>query len=65
MFFDSKKLKYEEVDIEAENISRPKLAEITGGASVPQIQINGTSIGGYSDLVQLDGSGKLDDLLKN
>ncbi len=57
-----KGLSFEEVDIEKENISRPELAEITGGSSVPQIVINETAIGGYSELVALDNEGKLQDL---
>ncbi len=62
-FLDSKGISYEEVDIEARHISRSQLAKITGGASVPQIQINGKSIGGYSNLIKLDSSGKLEALL--
>ena len=41
---------YEEIDIEEKGISRQDLQEITGGSTVPQIIINGQSIGGYHEL---------------
>ena len=34
-----------------------------GGRTVPQIFIDGTHIGGYTDLYELDQRGKLDSLL--
>ena len=61
---DSKGLKFEEINIEEIGISRENLAEITGGHTVPQIIINGSSIGGYDQLVLLNQAGKLDDMLK-
>lgn len=61
---DSKGLKFEEINIEEIGISRENLAEITGGHTVPQIIINGSSIGGYDQLVLLNQSGKLDEMLK-
>ena len=60
---DQKKLKYEEINIEEVDISREKLKEITGGHTVPQIVINGTSVGGYDQLLMLDQMNKLDELL--
>jgi|TARA_B100000123_G_C25371986_1_gene271829 glutaredoxin len=62
--FDSKNIEYEEINIEELNISRKKLFEITGGNTVPQIVINGTSIGGYDQLFMLNQMNKLDDLIK-
>ena len=61
---DSKGLKFEEINIEEIGISRENLAEITGGHTVPQIIINGSSIGGYDQLVLLNQSGKLDEMIK-
>ncbi|RMF10903.1 MAG: glutaredoxin 3 [Candidatus Neomarinimicrobiota bacterium] len=55
----SKAIPYEEIDIEAEGISREQLADITGGRSVPQIVLDGKPIGGYDNLVRLDTAGKL------
>lgn len=36
-----------------------KLAELTGRKTVPNVLINGVSIGGGDDIVELDGSKKL------
>ena len=62
---DDKDLSYEEINIEKQGISREELVNITGGYSVPQIVINGTSIGGFDKLLQLNQSGKLKELLAN
>jgi len=64
---EKKGIEYEEIDItDDEPTWRPKLAQMTGGrSSVPQIFINGQSVGGSDDLVALNQSGKLDELLKN
>ena len=45
-------------------MSRQDLTELTGGGTVPQIVINGKSIGGFDVLMQLSLSGKLDELFK-
>ena len=55
---------FEEIDIEKEGISREKLNEITGGATVPQIIINGKPIGGFDSLMRLNQDGTLKELLK-
>tara|TARA_B100001769_G_C21611435_1_gene343327 strand:+ start:10 stop:255 length:246 start_codon:yes stop_codon:yes gene_type:complete len=55
---------FEEIDIEKEGISREKLNEITGGSTVPQIIINGKSIGGFDSLMRLNQDGTLKELLK-
>ena len=60
---DDKGLSYEEINIEEVGIDRQKLAEITGGGSVPQIVINDISIGGFDRLLRLNQSGELDTLL--
>lgn len=62
-------LEFTEHDIsQNEEEMRHKLAErfnIKGGmATVPQILINGTHIGGYTDLKELINSGKLNQYLK-
>lgn len=63
-FLDDKGLSFEEIDIEEMKMSRKDLAELTGGGTVPQIVINGQSIGGFDVLIQLSSSGKLDELIK-
>jgi len=62
---DKKGIEYEEIDISHdEPTMRAKLAQMTGGrSSVPQIFINGESIGGSDDLMELNSSGKLDEML--
>ena len=58
-------LSYEEINIEEQGISREELVNITGNHSVPQIVINGAFIGGFDELLQLNQSGKLQELLAN
>lgn len=36
-----------------------EMLELTGRTSVPQILIDGKSVGGYTDLVELDMEGEL------
>ena len=60
---DSKKVNYKEIDIEEANITRSELQKLTGGATVPQIVINKNNIGGFDSLLELEQSGKLDELL--
>jgi len=60
---DSKNIEYEEINIENNNISREDLHKLTGGRTVPQIIINGKSIGGFDDLILLNTNGKLDKLI--
>ena len=62
---DDKGLSYEEINIETANISRETLMELTGGYTVPQIIINDNPIGGFNELVQLNQSGELKELLSN
>tara|TARA_B100001758_G_C18212303_1_gene505774 strand:- start:27 stop:272 length:246 start_codon:yes stop_codon:yes gene_type:complete len=61
---DSLGQSYEEIDIEQNNISREKLMEMTGGITVPQIIINKKPIGGFDQLLELNQSGKLEEMLK-
>lgn len=43
---------------------RVEMIRITGRVTVPQIFINDTHVGGYTELAQLDLSGKLDAMLQ-
>ena len=56
---------YEEINIEKENLSRDDLSTLTGGYTIPQIIINNNPIGGFNELLQLNQSGKLKELLAN
>ena len=58
-------MSYEEINIEREGISRDDLVKLTGGYTVPQIIINENHIGGFNELLQLNKSGKLKELLAN
>jgi glutaredoxin 3 len=59
-----KGVKYEEVDVTANDDMRSKLVEMSGGQrTVPQIWIGDTHVGGYSDLARLDSEGRLDPML--
>jgi len=58
-------MSYENIDIEEQGLSRDDLVKITGGHTVPQIIINDKAIGGFNELLQLNNSGKLKELLKN
>ena len=60
---DSKKVGYKEINIEQEDISREKLAEIAGASTVPQILINDKPIGGFDSLLSLEQTGELDKIL--
>ena len=57
-------MSYENIDIEEQGLSRDDLVKITGGHTVPQIVINDKTIGGFNELLQLNNSGKLKELLK-
>ena len=58
-------MSYENIDIEEQGLSRDDLVKITGGHTVPQIIINDKTIGGFNELLQLNNSGKLKELIKN
>ena len=58
-------MSYENIDIEEQGLSRDDLEKITGGHTVPQIIINNKAIGGFNELLQLNNSGKLKELLKD
>lgn len=56
---DSRGYEYEEVTLDDDPAFRQKLFELTGGWTVPQILIDGTPIGGYTELWRLDRDGRL------
>jgi glutaredoxin 3 len=60
---EGKGLEYEEILLDDEPAFRRKLHELTGGWTVPQIVIDGSPIGGYTELWRLDKTGALDDRL--
>ena len=60
---DGRGLEYEEVNLDDDPHFRRTIFELTGGWTVPQILVNGEPIGGYTELWQLDRSGRLDERL--
>jgi glutaredoxin 3 len=55
-------LEFEEVALDDDPAFRAKLVDLTGRWTVPQILIDGTPIGGYVELSELDRRGLLDEL---
>lgn len=54
---------FEEIDLWAEPGRRPEMVERADGrTTVPQIFIDGRSIGGFEELRELDAAGELDGL---
>lgn len=61
---DAKDVDYTEIDVTGDEAARVSLVEKSGGRkTVPQIFINGVSVGGYDDLRLLEETGKLEVLL--
>ncbi len=60
---DSKGIDYERFDVTNDPDRRAWLREATGRHTVPQIFINGKSVGGSDDIHELDAAGKLDRML--
>jgi glutaredoxin 3 len=56
----SRGLEFEEISLDDDPAFRQKLFDLTGGWTVPQITIGDEVIGGYTELWQLDRSGRLD-----
>jgi glutaredoxin 3 len=56
---DARGYEYEELSLDDDPAFRQKLIELTGGWTVPQILIDGTPIGGYTELWRLDRDGRL------
>jgi glutaredoxin 3 len=57
---DGKGIPYDEVSLDDDPDFRRHLFDLTAGWTVPQILIDGTPIGGYTELWRLDKSGALD-----
>jgi glutaredoxin 3 len=55
--------KFVEVNVEGRDDLRSWLISASGQRTVPQIFINGKSMGGFSDIDALDRAGRLDPLL--
>jgi glutaredoxin 3 len=60
---ESKGVPFKEVDVSGDQEKRRWLAEVTHQRTVPQVFIDGQSVGGFDDLARLNRSGELDRLL--
>lgn len=59
----SKKVEFEEIDVTRDNRLREEMQRLSGRTTVPQIFINGTAVGGFDEIRQLESKGELDRLL--
>lgn len=61
----SKQVSVEEIRVDLDADKLAEMLRLSNRRTVPQIFINGESIGGYDDLAALAKSGKLDSLLNS
>ena len=54
-----RKIGFETYDVTGDSAARVWLQQASGQNTVPQIFIKGTSIGGFDELRELDGTGEL------
>lgn len=59
----TKHVDFEEIDITVDEHLREEVTRLSGRRTVPQIFIDGKSVGGFDDIKELDMSGELDRLL--
>ena len=59
----SKNVEFEEIDVTDDPARRAEMERLSARRTVPQIFINGKSIGGFDDARRLDAAGELDRLL--
>jgi glutaredoxin 3 len=55
---------YQEIDVEKDEALLLWLVDATGQKTVPQIFVDGRSLGGFSDIAALDRKGELDPILR-
>jgi glutaredoxin 3 len=63
MLLKRKNVAFTEIDVTNDQAKRDWLVEASGQRTVPQIFINGRSVGGSDDIHALDRQGRLDELL--
>jgi glutaredoxin 3 len=62
-FLKTQGLEYSYFEARHDEANRDKMLSLAKGKTYPQIIINGTAIGGFSDMMELHQSGELDTLL--
>ena len=61
---DARGIAFDEIDLANDHELRAQVMERTGRRTVPQIFIDGRSIGGYEELAALDATGELAALMR-
>jgi GrxC family glutaredoxin len=59
----SKNVQFEEIDVTRDPQRRAEMEQLSQRRTVPQIFIDGQSVGGYDEACDLDATGELDRLL--
>lgn len=59
ILLERRAIAFSTIDVSGDHETRRWLVEATGQRTVPQIFIDGESIGGYDELAELDQSGEL------
>lgn len=59
----SKGVNFEEIDLFRDPRAREEVQQRTGRRTVPQIFIDGVSVGGFDEIKQMDEDGELDRML--
>jgi glutaredoxin 3 len=62
MLLDKRNVPYREVNLAKDASGRAELVRMTGMMTFPQVVIDGRTIGGYQELLQLDRAGGLAEL---
>ena len=57
---ESKGLAYREIDVSRDEVKQREMLERSHRRTVPQLFIDGESMGGYDDLAELNDTGELD-----
>jgi glutaredoxin 3 len=57
---NKKSIEFEEISVSGNNVLWDEMEQKSGRNTVPQIFINGESVGGYDDIAALDRRGELD-----
>ena len=63
-FLRSKNVDFKEIDVSRDERLQEEIIRLSGRRTVPQIFINGKSVGGFDDIKQMDATGDLDRLLE-
>jgi glutaredoxin 3 len=61
---DARGIAFDEIDVSADDAVRAEVMERTGRRTVPQIFIDGRSIGGFEELAAMDTAGELAGLVR-